>query len=251
LNWQKRTQLLLGQEGLLTLAGKSVAVIGVGGVGSYAAEALVRTGVGRLRIVDHDIICPTNINRQAHALTSTVGRAKVEVMATRLKDINPHVLIESVKMLYCEETAPEIITEDLDYVIDAVDMVTAKLHIICRCKELNIPIISIMGAGNKLDPTRFEVADISKTSICPLARAVRKELGKRGHRRGVKVVYSREEPHVNQTTDETGDSTIRVGTGAGAYTRQVPGSVPFVPAVAGLIAAGEVVKDLVGGLDGE
>ena len=245
--WQRRTELLLGQEGLRQLASKSVAVIGIGGVGSYAAEALARTGIGRLRIVDHDYICPTNINRQVHALTRTVGQAKVEVMAERLGDINPELKIEALKLMYGAETAAEIITPDLDYVIDAVDMVTAKLHIICRCKELNIPVISVMGAGNKLDPTQFEVVDISRTSICPLARAVRKELGKRGHRKGIKVVYSKEEPHPGLGEDESGDSTIRVGTGAGAYTRPVPGSVPFVPAVAGLIAAGEVVKDLIAG----
>lgn len=244
MKWQKRTQLLLGEESLGKLTNKSVAIIGIGGVGSYAAEALARTGIGKLRIVDHDYICSTNINRQVHALASTVGQAKVEVMAARLGDINPELTIEALQLMYGAETAAEIITPDIDYVIDAVDMVTAKLHIICRCKELNIPVISVMGAGNKLDPTQFEVVDISRTNICPLARAVRKELGKRGHRKGVKVVYSREEPHMAQGTDDSGESTIRVGTGPGAYDRPVPGSVSFVPAVAGLIAAGEVVKDL-------
>jgi tRNA A37 threonylcarbamoyladenosine dehydratase len=235
----------LGPEGLRVLGQKKVAVIGIGGVGSFAAEALARCGIGSLRIVDHDIICETNMNRQLHALSSTIGHSKVGVMAERLLDINPELVVDALQLRYSQETGEQIITPDLDYVIDAVDMVTAKLHIICRAKELEIPVISCMGAGNKLDPTRFEVVDISRTSICPLARIVRKELGKRGYRKGVKVVYSKEEPQRSHAPDETGESTVTIGSGVGAYKRRVPGSVSFVPSVAGLIAAGEVVRDLV------
>ena len=189
-----RTELLIGNEGLTKLQQATVAIIGVGGVGSFTAEALARSGVGKLILVDYDDICLTNINRQLHAVATTIGRAKVEVMAERVKQINPRVEVVTHKAFYSNETAEEIIYPGLSYVVDAVDTVTAKLQIICRCKELGIPVISCMGAGNKLDPTQFEVVDISKTSICPLAKVVRKELRKRGHSKGVKVVYSKEQP---------------------------------------------------------
>lgn len=244
--WKLRTELLLGEEKSAHLAGCKVAVIGVGGVGSFAAEALTRCGVGSLRLVDHDVVSETNINRQIHAMTSTMGLPKVEAMGNRARDINPDIQVEQLQLRYTEETAGRIITPDLDYVIDAVDTVTAKLHLITLALELEVPVISVMGTGNKLDPTRFEVTDISRTSICPLARAVRKELGRRGIKRGVKVVYSKEEPHAEMgPEDAPEDSYITVGQGPGAYRRQVPGSISFVPSVAGLIAAGEVVRELV------
>lgn len=246
MTWKLRTELLLGEERTERLAQCKVAVIGIGGVGSHAAEALARSGVGALRLVDHDMVSETNINRQIHALNSTLGMAKVQAMAERLRDINPDIMVEPLLLRYTQETAEQIITEDLDYVVDAVDTVTAKLHLISLAIDLEIPVISVMGTGNKLDPTRFEVADISRTTICPLARAVRKELGKRGIKRGVKVVYSKEEPHAEMgPEDAPEDSYIIVGHGAGAYRRQVPGSIAFVPAVAGLIAAGEVVRELI------
>lgn len=241
-----RTELLVGEQGLEKLGQSWVAVIGVGGVGSFTVEALARAGVGKLTLVDYDDVCLTNINRQLHAITSTVGRPKVEVMAERIKQINPKAEIVALKAFYSADNAEEIIHADLSYVVDAVDTVTAKLQIICRCKELNIPVISSMGAGNKLDPTRFEVVDISKTSICPLARIVRKELKKRGHRNGVKVVYSQEEPLVPLKTEaDCATDCICPGKDANcAKKRQVPGSISFVPSVAGLIAASVVVQDL-------
>lgn len=241
-----RTELLIGEAGLETLAQASVAFIGVGGVGSFAAEALARTGVGKLILVDYDDICLTNINRQLHALTPTVGKAKVEVMAERIQQINPKAQVVTHKAFYSAETAEQLIYPGLNYVIDAVDTVTAKLQIICRCKELSIPVISSMGAGNKLDPTRFEVVDISKTSICPLAKIVRKELRKRGHNKGVKVIYSKEPPLIPRAAGaECATSCICPAKDANcARKRQIPGSIAFVPSVAGLIAASVVVRDL-------
>ncbi|HSL94171.1 MAG TPA: tRNA threonylcarbamoyladenosine dehydratase [Bacillota bacterium] len=244
--WKLRTELLLGEDKSAHLAKCKVAVVGIGGVGSFAAEALARSGVGWLRLVDHDTVSETNINRQIHALTSTLGQPKVAVMAARARDINPEISVEALQLRYTEATAQQIVTADLDYVIDAVDTVTAKLHLINLALELDVPVISVMGTGNKLDPTRFEVADISRTSICPLARAVRKELGRKCIKRGVKVVYSKEEPHAEMgPEDAPEDSYVTVGQGPGAYRRQLPGSISFVPSVAGLIAAGEVVRELV------
>ena len=229
-----RTEMLIGEDGLNKLQQATVVVIGVGGVGSFTAEALARCGVGRLVLVDYDDICLTNINRQLHALSSTLGQAKVDVMAERIRQINPQVEIITHKVFYSDENAAEIIYPGLSYVVDAVDTVTAKLQIICRCKELNVPVISCMGAGNKLDPTRFEVVDIQKTSECPLAKVVRKELRKRGHSKGVKVVYSKELPL----------TPLALPHGDCSKKRQTPGSISFVPSVAGLIAASVVVRDL-------
>ncbi|MDP3486636.1 MAG: tRNA threonylcarbamoyladenosine dehydratase [Bacillota bacterium] len=241
-----RTELLIGEEGLKKLQQASVAIIGVGGVGSFTVEALARCGVGKLILVDYDDICLTNINRQLHALSPTLGRSKVEVMAERVKQINPKAEIVAHKVFYSDENAEEIIYPGLSYVVDAVDTVTAKLQIICRCKELGIPVISCMGAGNKLDPTRFEVVDIQKTSMCPLAKVVRKELRKRGHSKGVKVVYSKEPPLTPLATNsDCATDCICPNKDANcAKKRQTPGSIAFVPSVVGLIAASVVVRDL-------
>ncbi|KAF0196268.1 MAG: UBA/THIF-type NAD/FAD binding protein [Bacillota bacterium] len=241
-----RTELLIGDDGLKKLRQATVAIIGVGGVGSFTAEALARCGVGRLILVDYDDICLTNINRQLHALSPTIGRAKAEVMAERVKQINPQAEVVALKVFYSNETAAEIIYPGLSYVVDAVDTVTAKLQIVCRCKELDIPVISCMGAGNKLDPTQFEVVDISKTSVCPLAKVVRKELRKRGHSKGVKVVYSKELPltPLAINSDCSIDCICPNKDANCAKKRQIPGSIAFVPAVAGLIAASVVVRDL-------
>lgn len=240
-----RTELLIGEEGLSKLQEASVAVIGIGGVGSFTAEALTRAGVGKLILVDYDDICLTNVNRQIHALTSTVGVPKVEAMTDRIKEINPGAVVVAHKEFYSLENGADIIHPGLSYVVDAVDTVTAKLQIIHRCKELGIPVISCMGAGNKLDPTQFEVVDISKTSVCPLAKVVRKELRKLGYDKGVKVVYSKEQPLTPQARD-TGCAGCICPSGDAhcAKKRQIPGSISFVPSVAGLIAASVVVRDL-------
>jgi len=198
--------------------------------------------------VDYDDICLTNTNRQLHALHSTLGQAKVEAMAARVREINPEAAVARHKCFMTAEAARRILTSELSYVVDAVDTVTAKLAIITHCKEQGIPVVSCLGAGNKLDPTRFRVADIAKTSICPLARIVRKELGKRGYKTGVRVVYSAEVPRVPQakSSDCARDCACPGGDANCRRKRQVPGSISFVPAVAGLIAAGVVVNDLLG-----
>ncbi|MBT9136989.1 MAG: tRNA threonylcarbamoyladenosine dehydratase [Firmicutes bacterium] len=243
-----RTELLVGPQGLEKLSSARVAVIGVGGVGSFAVEALARAGIGSLTLVDYDDICLTNINRQLHALTGTIGRAKVEVMAERVRQIDPNIVVTAQKTFYSKDNEQDIIYPGLSYVIDAVDTVTAKLAIIARCHALQIPVISCMGAGNKLDPAQFQVADISKTEFCPLARIVRKELGKRGIRRGVKVVYSAEPPlmPLASSVDCTKNCVCPGQDANCARKRQIPGSISFVPAVAGLLAAGAVVRDLLG-----
>jgi tRNA A37 threonylcarbamoyladenosine dehydratase len=243
-----RTELLVGEAGLALLAKAHVAVIGIGGVGSYTVEALARAGIGKLTLVDYDDICLTNVNRQLHALSSTLGQAKVSVSAARVKEINPNALVAAHKCFMTAEAARSILTSELSYVVDAVDTVTAKLAIIVHCKEQGIPVVSCLGAGNKLDPTRFRVADIAKTSICPLARSVRKELGKRGYKSGVKVVYSEEVPRVPKTSssDCARDCVCPGGDANCRRKRQIPGSISFVPPVAGLIAAGVVVNDLLG-----
>lgn len=228
-----RTELLLGEDGLARLAQTHVAVFGIGGVGSFAAEALCRAGVGHFLLVDSDAIDVSNINRQIHATTRTVGQKKTDVMRARMLEINPAADVRTKCEFYEPDRAEAFFTEPLDYIIDAVDTVTAKISLVVEAEKRNIPIISAMGAGNKLDPTRFEVADVYETSVCPLAKVMRKELKKRGISR-LKVVYSKEPP-IRPDSSETGD--IR---------RQPPGSVSFVPSVAGLILAGEVVRDLLG-----
>lgn len=239
-----RTELLIGKEGLEKLTSKRVAIFGIGGVGTFVAEGLARSGVNKFILVDDDDICLTNINRQLHALRSTVGKPKVEVMKERILDINPKAEIKIYKMLYNSETAEELLDESYDYVVDAIDMVSAKLDLIERCTKKGIPIISSMGAGNKLDPTRLEIADIFKTSVCPLAKVMRKELRRRNVDK-LKVVYSREEPITPIQTDSDCKTDCICTNKERTCTvrRQIPGSVAFVPSVAGLIIASEVVKD--------
>ena len=234
-----RTKLLLGQDGIDKLQASRVAVFGVGGVGGYVCEALVRSGIGTFDIIDNDKVCESNINRQIIATTKTIGRDKVDVMRERMQDINPDVTVNIHKCFFLPENVDEFPFEEYDYVVDAVDTVTAKIALVMKCKEKNVPIISSMGAGNKLDASAFKVSDIYKTKVCPLAKVMRHELKKRGVKK-LKVVYSEELPltPVNDGTNvcEKEDSTI--------VKRATPGSVAFVPSVAGLIIAGEVVKDL-------
>ncbi len=227
----ERTGLLLGKEAVEKLQEKRVAVFGVGGVGGFATEALVRSGIGKIDIIDKDVVSETNLNRQLIATTKTIGQPKVLVMKERIQDINPDCKVYAHECFYLPDTANQFAFEEYDYIIDAVDTVTAKLELVMRAKEAGVPIISSMGAGNKLDPTRFEVADISKTSVCPLAKVMRRELRKRGVTH-LKVVYSKEEPL--KPKEKISDGSKRV----------LPGSVAFVPSVAGLIIAGEVIKDL-------
>lgn len=229
-----RTRLLLGDDAIKKLSESRVAVFGVGGVGGYAAEALARSGIGTIDLIDSDRVCITNINRQIIATDKTVGKYKVDAAAERIREINPNAVVNLYRIFYLPETAEEFDFTLYDYIIDAVDTVTAKLELAVRAYEASTPIISSMGAGNKLDPTAFEVADIYKTSVCPLARVMRRELKKRGIP-SLKVVYSKEEA-LKPLADDTGDSA----------KRQTPGSVAFVPSVAGLICAGEVIRDLCG-----
>jgi tRNA A37 threonylcarbamoyladenosine dehydratase len=242
-----RTELLVGADGIERLKRSAVIVFGIGGVGSYTAEALARTGVGRIGLVDDDLICVTNINRQLIATMSTVGRPKIEVMAERIRDINPAVTIDPYPVFYGADTADAIDLSNYDYIVDAIDTVTAKLILIERAKALNVPVISSMGAGNKLDPTGYKVADISKTSYCPLAKTMRKELRRRGVE-GLKVVYSEEQAITPMETEQTSCKFGCVcppgATRNCTERRQVPGSIAFMPSVAGLIVAGEVIKDL-------
>jgi tRNA A37 threonylcarbamoyladenosine dehydratase len=238
-----RTEMLIGREGMDILAASRVAVFGIGGVGSFAAEALARAGVGALVLVDHDDVYVTNINRQIHATTSTVGRAKVEVMRERILDINPEARVTAIKMKYNSDSASALLKKDYDYVIDAIDMVTAKLDLITRCVSMGIPIISSMGAGNKLDPTLFKVADIYETSACPLAKVIRKELRKRNIN-ALKVVYSVESPIPQRINSKDEWAEEGCCGEKGAARKNVPGSISFVPSAAGLILAAEVIKDL-------
>ncbi|ABZ84407.1 thif family protein [Heliomicrobium modesticaldum Ice1] len=243
-----RTELLIGDEGIERLASASVAVFGVGGVGSFTVEALARCGVGSLVLVDHDEICLTNVNRQLHALHSTVGRAKVEVMAERVKDIHPQAKVTCYRRFYGVEAGEEIITPELDYVVDAIDTVKGKLTIIERARAVGVPVVSALGAGNKLDPTRFQVADIYETTMDPLAKVMRKELRKRGVDK-LKVVYSTEAPRPLRGEAACADNCIcphpKGPFGASCkQKRQIPGSISFVPSVAGLIVASVVVRDI-------
>ncbi len=236
INEYSRSALLLGDDSIEKLKKARVAVFGVGGVGSYAVEALARSGVGALDLIDDDVVSLTNINRQLIALHSTIGRAKTDVAAERIADINPECRVKTYRTFFTPETAAEFDFSEYDYIIDAIDTVSGKIALAVQAQEAGVPIISAMGAGNKLDPTAFEVADIYKTSVCPLARVMRRELKKRGVKK-LKAVYSREE-----AITPKGEAQEE---GAAHKKRQTPGSVAFVPSVAGLIIASEVIKDLI------
>lgn len=228
-----RTELILGKEAMERLARARVAVFGIGGVGGYAAEALARSGVGALDLVDNDTVSESNINRQIIALHSTVGKYKTDAAAERLRDINPNIGLVLYRTFFMPENAAEFDFTQYDYVVDAIDTVTGKIELVMRAQAAGVPIICAMGAGNKLDPTAFEVSDIYSTSVCPLARVMRYELKKRGVK-ALKVVYSREKPIVPA---ESGENSPK--------GKAIPGSTAFVPSVVGLIIAGEVVKDIV------
>ena len=232
LNQFSRTELLFGKEAMEKLAASRVAIFGIGGVGGHVAEALVRSGLGAIDLIDNDTVCLSNINRQIYATMKTVGQYKVDVAAERIADINPKAVVRTYKTFYMPDTASQFDFTEYDYVVDAIDTVTGKIELVMNAEKANVPIMSAMGAGNKLDPTKFEVTDIYKTSVCPLAKVMRYELRRRGIKK-LKVVYSKELPLA--PVGEIENDTQR---------RQVPGSNAFVPSVAGLIIAGEVVKDL-------
>jgi len=248
LNAFSRSELLIGREAIETLKGKKVAVFGVGGVGSFTVEALARTGVGHFTVCDDDKVCLTNVNRQLIATRSTVGQYKVEVMKRRILDINPEARVETLPIFFDKKTIADIDFSAFDYVVDAIDTVSSKLLLIEAAKAAGVPIICAMGAGNKMDPTQFEVADIHKTSMCPLARVMRRELKQR-RIKNVKVVYSREQA-MKPKADDCNDCNKNCicpsdVTRKCSDKRQIPGSLAFVPSVAGLIVAGEVIKDLI------
>lgn len=247
LNQFSRTQLLLGESAMQELANKRVAVFGIGGVGGYACEALVRSGIGAFDLIDDDKVCLTNLNRQIIATRKTVGKYKTEVMKERMLEINPNVDVRIHNCFFLPENADEFPFDEYDYIIDAVDTVTAKISIIMKANELGIPVISSMGAGNKLDPTAFRVADIYKTRVCPLAKVMRRELKKRGIKK-LKVVYSQEKPTrpIEDMSISCRSHCICPPGAAHKCTerRDIPGSTAFVPSVVGLIIAGEVIKDL-------
>lgn len=233
INQFSRTQLLIGSDAVQKLNNSRVAVFGVGGVGGYTVEALARAGVGAIDLIDNDKVSLTNINRQIYATHSSIGEYKVEVAKKRCLDINPNIIINTHTLFYLPENADDFDLSVYDYAVDAIDTVSGKIALAENAYKCSIPIISSMGAGNKLDATAFEVADIYKTSVCPLARVMRRELKKRGIKR-LKVVYSKEEPltPIGETEEETN-------------RRQLPGSISYVPSVAGLVIAGEVIKDLI------
>ena len=249
LNQISRTRLLLGQDGMDRLANARVAVFGVGGVGGFTVEALARSGVGAIDLIDDDKVCLTNINRQIIALRSTVGKYKVDVAAERLRDINQNIQVNTYKTFYMPDTAHQFDFSQYDYVVDAIDTITGKLELVMQAHKAGTPIICSMGAGNKLDPTAFRVADIYKTSVDPLARVMRHELRKRGIKK-LKVVYS-EEPPMRPVDDMASSCRTNCICPPGAARkcterRDIPGSNAFVPSVVGLIIAGEVIKDLSG-----
>lgn len=229
-----RTEMLIGNEGMEKLSNAKVAIFGLGGVGSFVCEGLARSGIGNFVLVDFDKVDESNINRQLIATTKTIGKYKVDLMKERILDINPDANVEVHREFYTKDCEIDILTEDLSYAVDCVDTIMAKIAIICKCDELDVPVISAMGAGNKLDPTMFEVADIYETSVCPLARIMKKDLKKRNIEK-LKVVYSKE--HAINTNDHPINKDRKF---------KVKGSVSFVPSVAGLIIAGEVIKDIAG-----
>lgn len=229
-----RTKMVIGENGLDKLEKAHVAVFGIGGVGSFAVEALARAGVGKITMIDFDVIVMTNLNRQIHALEDTIGEAKVDAMKNRILKINPDLEVVALNMLYNADNCESIFSGNFDYVIDAIDMITWKMHLIEHCTNNNIPIISSMGTGNKMDPTQFKIADLYETSVCPLAKVLRHELRKRGINK-LKVVYSTEIPAKPDKLDYNPEN----------LRKQTPGSISFVPSVAGLILASAVVKDLI------
>ncbi len=243
-----RTELLIGKESLQKLRRATVAIFGIGGVGSYTAEALARSGVGRLILIDDDLICLTNINRQLHATRKTLGKSKVEIMKNRILEINPDAVVETFQKFYLPETGKEMIRTDYDFIVDALDTVTAKIDIAVRAAALKIPMISCMGAGKKLDPTRFEVTDIFKTEICPLCRVMRYELKRRGLKK-LKVIYSREAVAKQFTASNSSCSESCIcpkSSSRKSHARHdIPGTIAYVPAVVGLIAASEAVKSII------
>jgi len=242
-----RTELLIGTEALNKLKNSKVVVFGIGGVGSYTVEALARAGINKLVLVDDDTICLTNINRQIHATFKTISRSKVQVMKERILEINPHCEVTTHMTFVTADNINEIITEDTDYVVDAIDTVTSKIALVLYCQERNIKIICCLGTGNKLDPTAFKIADIYSTKVCPLAKVMRYELKRRGVE-SLKVLYSEEIPIKPRTEDVVTCKDGCVCTGGTKkclIRRQIPGSNSFVPPVAGLIIGGEVIKDLI------
>lgn len=229
-----RTELLIGEDGIEKLHNSKVIVFGIGGVGSFVVEALTRAGVGNLILVDNDTVCISNLNRQIHATQATVGNVKVEAMKARVLSINPNCNVEAKQEFITADNIQEIIPEDIDYVVDAIDTVTSKLALAEYCYKNDIKLIASMGTGNKIDPTQFRVTDVFKTKVCPLAKVMRAELRKRGVKK-LKVVYSEEIPMVPNK-----------GRAVPSQKRQTPGSISFVPPVAGMIIGGEVIKDLTG-----
>ena len=236
LNQFSREELLIGKENLKKLQNTKVAIFGIGGVGSYVVEGLARAGVGKFILVDRDNVDVSNINRQIIATTKTIGKPKVEVAKERILEINPQAEVEIYQEFFMP-TTKGILDESISYIVDAIDTVTAKIELVLRAKRLNIPIISSMGTGNKIEPTKFEVTDLYKTSVCPLAKVMRKELKNRGIK-NLKVIYSKEEPiKIKNIPDEVNQEQTK--------KKQIPASMSFVPSVAGLIIAGEVVKDII------
>ena len=248
LNQFSRTQLLLGKEAMNKLSSSRVAVFGIGGVGGYTVEALVRSGIGTIDLIDDDKVCLTNINRQIYATRKTVGSYKVDIAKERILEINPNTVVNTYKTFYMPETAEQFDFSSYDYIVDAIDTVTGKIELAVNASAIGTPVISSMGAGNKMDPTAFEVADIYKTSVCPLAKVMRRELKKRGIQ-GLKVVYSKEiplSPIDDMSISCKKNCICPPGTKRKCtQRRQVPGSNSFVPSVVGLIIAGEVIKDLI------
>lgn len=241
-----RTELLIGKDGLEKLRNSKVVVFGIGGVGSFTVEALARSGVGTLVLIDDDTVCLTNLNRQIHATYDTLSKSKVEVMKERILSINKKCEVITHQVFVTADNIGDIVTEDVDYVVDAIDTITAKLALAMYCQDKNIKIISSMGTGNKLDPTQFKVTDIYKTKVCPLAKVMRYELRKRGVK-ALKVVYSEEVPMKPQAEDVVTCKTGCVCTGGTkkcSSKRQIPGSVSFVPPVAGMIIASVVIRDM-------
>ena len=231
LNQFSRTELLIGKDGLEKLKNSKIAVFGIGGVGSFVVEGLARSGIENFVLIDNDTICLTNLNRQIHATTKTIGMYKVDVMKQRILDINPDANIEIYKEFYLPESKIKILNKNIDYIVDAIDTVTTKVLLACQARDLEIPIISAMGTGNKLDPTRFEVTDIYKTSMCPLAKIMRKKLKENGVKK-LKVVYSKEETIKHYYDEIRKEEKVKAG------------SISFVPSVVGMIIAGEVIKDI-------